>query len=163
MVIFTVSEKLIKSKVFFIILAAFIMVLTTLMFVIFHDDPYTAEFEGKTYSLRVGSKKEISGFADFFGLKIADEPTNVKNIIIPSDFNDIYLQYNDIQKQIGLNLEKFKGQNCTLYSYEIISPESRKGDLLNLIIQNDIVIGCDISEKEYNGKMFSLGDTDREV
>lgn len=158
MVIFTVSKKLIKSKKFFIILGVFIILLTTVLFVVFRDNPNTAEFDGKTYSLRADSDKEISEFADFFGLKIDDEPMYMKNILIPSNFNNIYLQYNDLQKQIGLNLEKYRGQSCTLYSYAIISPENKKNCVLNLIIHNDIVIGGDISEREYGGKIFGLGD-----
>ncbi len=134
------------------------MLLTTVLFVVFRDDPSTAEFDGKTYSLRAGSNKEISEFADFFGLKIDDEPIYVKNIVIPSNFNDIYLQYNDIQKHIGLDLNKYKGESCTLYSYEIISPENKKNCVLNVIIQNNLIIGGDISEREYGGKMFGLGD-----
>lgn len=156
MVIFTVSQKLLKSKKVFIFLAVIIIFITALLFVIFYDDPYTAEFDNKSYSLRVKTKKDISEFVAFFGLKIIDDPIYVNNITIPSNFNDIYLKYNDLQKEIGLDLEKYKGQDCTLYSYEIIFPERYKGNILNLIIQGDKVIGCDISQKEYNGKMFSL-------
>ncbi len=158
MVIFTVFQKLIKSKKIIIFLGAFIIILTTILFVIFRDDPYTAEFDGKTYSLRAETREEISEFADFFALKIVDEPIYTKNITIPSHFNDTYLQYNDLQKQIGLDLEKYKSKNCTLYSYEIISPERKNGCVLNLIIMDGRVIGGDISEREYGGKMFGLGE-----
>ncbi len=157
MVIFTISEKLFGSKKFLVIIGIFIIILiAAVMFAIFRDDPYTAEFDGKKYCLKAETKSDISKFADFFGLKIADEPVYTKNIVIPDNFNDIYLQYNDLQKQIGLDLEKYKAQNCTLNSYEIISPESQKECVLNLIIFDDRIIGGDISERIYGGKMYSL-------
>lgn len=157
MVIFTFSKKIFGSKKVRICLVVLIVVvLATAIFFIFRDDPDTAEFDGKTYSIRADTTQEIMELADFFGLKINSEPIYVKNVVIPAEFNDIYSHYNDLQKLVGLDLEKYKGRQCRLYSYRIIEPKEENSSILNLLILDGRVIGGDISEEIFDGEIYAL-------
>ena len=49
-----------------------------------------------------------------------------KNIVIPSEFNDVYKDYNNIQKQQGFNLEKYKGKSAVIYTYNITNYKNNK-------------------------------------
>ena len=46
-------------------------------------------------------------------------PCEEKEVQIPQEFNDTYTDYNEIQKTQGFDLEKYKGQTVTVYTYNI--------------------------------------------
>lgn len=70
-----------------------------------------------------------------------------KQVMIPSEFNDVYTRYNEIQKTQGFDLEKFKGQEVTVYTYNITNYggyENRDCIFANLIVCNNMLIGGDV-------------------
>ena len=70
-----------------------------------------------------------------------------KQVQIPSEFNDVYTRYNEIQKSQGFDLEPYKGQEVTVYTYNITNYagyENRDCIYANLIVCNDMLIGGDV-------------------
>lgn len=70
-----------------------------------------------------------------------------KEITIPSEFNDTYNRYNELQKSQGFDLSSLKGQTVTVYTYNITNfagYENRDCIFANLLVQNNILIGGDI-------------------
>ena len=50
-------------------------------------------------------------------------PCTQKEVTIPQEFNDTYKSYNEIQKSQGFDLEDYKGQTATVYTYNITTYE----------------------------------------
>ena len=70
-----------------------------------------------------------------------------KQVQIPSEFNDVYTRYNEIQKSQGFDLEHYKGQEVTVYTYNITNYagyENRDCIYANLIVCNNMLIGGDV-------------------
>ena len=84
----------------------------------------------------------------------------VKEIIIPQEFDDVYNQYNIIQKQQNLDLERYKGARVKCWSYNVKNYpgyENSEGVIrANMLIFDGVVIGGDISSTELSGFMHTF-------
>lgn len=90
---------------------------------------------------------------------LSDEPT-VKAVSIPEVFNDVYENYNALQRSVGYDLSLYKGCEVTLYTYKINPPKSYTDEcVINMIVYNDRVIGGDVSSTALGGFMLPLNKT----
>jgi hypothetical protein len=79
------------------------------------------------YSSENSVKKEIvcsseSSVVDYitsFGLEIGEVKTD--EVTIPDVFNDVYNNYNDIQKSQGFDLTMYKGEKVSRYTYRVLN------------------------------------------
>lgn len=69
-----------------------------------------------------------------------------KQVVIPSAFNDVYNDYNEIQKQQGFNLEDYKGQQVEFYTYNICNYESNDNVVADLMVLDGALIGADLCD-----------------
>lgn len=90
------------------------------------------------------------------GWEVQSEPREIAEVDIPSKFNKTYEQYNRLQTDVGLNLEKYKGKAVKRYTYLVLNYEYEGTVLANLLIYNDRVIGGDISSAKADGFMHGL-------
>lgn len=149
------SEK--AKKNFFIFFSLFIFAaVMVICLLLFGSRDYTAEVGDKTYQTTVRSESDLQKFAGQFDVKITDKPVKTEKVLIPLNFNDIYMNYNNIQKEIGLNLEPYKGKKCIKYTFDVQNPKDEIPVQLNVLVYCDKVIGADLSEKSYNGFIKSL-------
>ena len=78
----------------------------------------------------------------------------MEEIIIPRQFNDVYLEYNKLQKKQGFDLSLYSGKTAKQYTYKVLNhPSNGENIYLHLIVLDDKVIGGDISSTELNGFM----------
>lgn len=88
-----------------------------------------------------------------------DGTENSKQVKIPTEFNDVYTQYNEVQKQQGFDLEKHKGKTVTIYTYNIVDYESKDSVVADLIVDNGVLIGADLCDTSAdNGFLVGLSD-----
>ena len=92
-------------------------------------------------------------FLEQFGWKTSGKATKTEKITIPSEFNEVYTSYNELQKQQGLDLTKYSGEECTKYTYKILNFDSNSKIVANLLVLDKKVIGGDISETKKDGFM----------
>lgn len=88
------------------------------------------------------------------GHNVIDNPINVKSIIIPQNFSDVYNNYNLLQLKSGFNLEHYKGKSVVLYTYSALGYNTQVN--INLLVCDGVIIGGDISSVELTGFMNSL-------
>lgn len=104
------------------------------------------------YSLKCDKDDEQSTFLEQFGLS-SEKITDSCEVTIPKDFNDTYEQYNELQKEIGLDLEKFKGKSVQKVTYEL---KNCKTKFAVLLIYKGKVIGGHLTNGEYGSENLSL-------
>ena len=104
------------------------------------------------YSLKCDKDDEQSTFLEQFGLS-SEKITDSCEVTIPTDFNDTYEQYNELQKEIGLDLEKFKGKSVQKVTYEL---KNCKTKFAVLLIYKGKVIGGHLTNGEYGSENLSL-------
>lgn len=104
------------------------------------------------YSLKCDKDDEECTFLEQFGLlpiKIADNC----EVVIPTEFNQTYEKYNELQKEIGLDLEKFKGKSVQKVTYELKNSKTKYAVLL---IYKGKVIGGHLTNGEYGSENLPL-------
>ncbi len=84
------------------------------------------------------------------GIEVDMQSENVKTVTIPNNFGDVYTNYNKIQKQAGYDLSKYRGERVTLYTYEVLNPQSG-GLCVNLLVCKGKLIGGDVCSVAMNG------------
>ena len=156
---FVISVKSDKLKK--ILVTALIFALTVIGGLVYvsKQDSVPASTIGGMNMKATNNNERVTFFAQF-GLEVNEEPIEVKEIVIPSEFDENYNKYNEIQKKQGLDLEPFKGVRVKYWSYEILNYpgyENSDGRIRgNLLIYNGIIIGGDVSDISLNGFMHTF-------
>ncbi len=102
--------------------------------------------DGETNAQRVQFIKNLN-------IDIKEECTETKQITVPVKFSDVYLRYNNLQKQAGYDLTDYAGCGVTRYTYTFSgNPDKR----VNLLVYKGKIIGGDISDIAFSGKMLPL-------
>ena len=88
---------------------------------------------------------------------VKEPMTKVKTKIkIPTEFSEIYEEYNEKQIKAGFNLKDYKGRQATLYSYPL--EDFGEGVYISLIVCDGRIIGGDVSSVSANGFVLPLQD-----
>lgn len=97
-------------------------------------------------------------FLKSYGWEVEKTPTEQVEILIPDVFDDVYLNYNSLQKEAGLDLSNYKGFPATRYTYILKNfPEETKYTVFaNVICVDGVPVGGDICTVALDGFMYSL-------
>lgn len=105
------------------------------------------------YSLTAEDEAERIAFLSQFGWQVNEEPVEVEEVVIPTDFNEVYHTYNALQLEQGLDLQKYAGKTCKRWVYQVLN-YPREGDVrATLLVYDGRVIGGDLSSASLNGFM----------
>lgn len=106
---------------------------------------------------KVRTNEERIEFLSQFGWVVEAAPIETKEVTIPSEFDKVFVGYNDIQKQQGLDLSKYKTKEVTRYTYKVTNyPDSDETVLANILVYRGRVIGGDICSANADGFVLSL-------
>ena len=111
-------------------------------------------------NMSAGTAEERVAFFSQFGWQVNETPLEIKEVVIPTEFDETYTRYNEIQKEQKLNLENYKGVRVKMFSYEILNyPGYTDTDGVihgNILVYDDTVIGGDVCSVELNGFMHTF-------
>ena len=117
--------------------------------------PDTAERAGAgENSLKVSDEAGARSFLKGFNIEEVLEKTGEEKIIIPQKFNAVYEKYNGLQKQIGLDLTRFKGKSALKTTYRI---KSERAEYAVLLTRSGRVIGGHLTSLRYGRGNLPLG------
>lgn len=137
-------------KLFFFVTKKGLFVALALILVIFTTASRAVslkmnEIDGSTYEKRLF-------YINSLGYSVEDKTVTTKETVIPANFGDVYSNYNEIQREAGFDLARFKGKRVTVYTYDLCDSEKK----LNLIVYDGKIIGGDICDISLNGEMKPL-------
>lgn len=150
---FIVSVKPKKKTVIIVSIVVAIVILLIIRITVWSTTPASAEGEKGSYSLEADGNAGRIAFLEQFGWKTSGKASKTEKITIPSEFNEVYTSYNELQKQQGLDLTKYSGEECTKYTYKILNYDGNNKIVANLLVIDSKVIGGDISETKKDGFM----------
>lgn len=105
----------------------------------------------------VKNVKDQVEFLQSFGYTAEEDPVLIEEVVIPTEFDAQYDQYNELQKISGFDLSKHKGRYVKKYTYKIKNyPDFTGAVVANLLIYKGKVIGGDVSSAELNGFTHGL-------
>lgn len=140
------------------LIAALSVLLVVLVIIsVFIDGKNSPVTKGTEINSKATTAEERIAFLSQFGWKINEDPVEVTEVIIPSEFNDTYSKYNEIQKNQSMDLEPYKGKRVKKWVYEVKNypgyAEESGCIRATLLVFEGIVIGGDISSLEPEGFM----------
>ncbi len=117
----------------------------------------TALLVQKGYSLEAETTQQRIDFAKQFGWEIESEPVEVREVVIPSEFSDVYENYNQIQIAQGFDLTKYKGERAKRWTYKVANyPNTSDVIYINMLVRKGKVIGGDVCSTSLDGFMHGF-------
>ena len=105
------------------------------------------------------NRKKRVAFLNSYNWQVDADSEQNKKITIPTEFDNVYTAYNNIQKAQGFDLYDYKGKVVTLYTLKINNyPNDSKHVFASILVYKNKIIGGDIHSTELSGFMhgFSL-------
>ncbi len=91
-------------------------------------------------------------FISQFGWEVSEEPLETVEVTVPETFDNVYLGYNEMQKEQGLNLAKYKGKTVTRYTYKVNNYPDYEGTVyISLLVYKNKIVGGDVCSADVNG------------
>ena len=157
MFVVSVKSSKLKRSVAVFLVAVFAVIGGVHLVGSFNNKP-VANINGIVY--KAATAEERIAFFSQFGWEINEEPCEVKEVVIPEEFDDVYTRYNEIQQAQNLDLDKYKGARVKCWSYEILNYpgyENSKGIIRgNILVYDGVVIAGDVSSVELDGFMHGF-------
>lgn len=101
---------------------------------------------------KIKSADDVISFLSQFGWQVSAEPVEVKTVTIPAEFDKIFAAYNEMQKEQGLNLSKYKNKEVTRYTFTVTNYPDYNGTVYaNVLVYRNRVIGGDICSADVSG------------
>lgn len=117
----------------------------------------TTQTNGDIRFFKLKDAEDMNEFIASLGWTVEKNPIEIVDVVIPNEFNNVYLKYNEIQKGQKLNLEKYKGKTAKRYTYVITNyPDTTQTVYLNLIIYKNKVIAGDVCSADVNGFIHGI-------
>lgn len=155
---FVYSLKASTVKFFGVLSVALVALITLIAFVPQYDGsiPTSGNAAGINYD-KIKSNDDRKDFLKQFGWEVSDEPCEVREVVIPEQFDKIFGGYNEIQRAQGLDLAKFKKKTVKRYTYEVKNFEGYDGTVYaNVLIYRNRVIGGDICSADRGGFVYGF-------
>ena len=113
----------------------------------------SADADGVTYNYeKVKTAEDAVTFLGQFGWEVNATPTEVKTVTIPEEFDKVFAAYNELQKEQGLNLSKYKGKDVTRYTFTVTNYPNYEGTVYaNVLVYRNRVIAGDVCSADVTG------------
>ena len=134
------------------IIAAAIVLVITLAVILFsckNDD--VQQTSGK-----MTEKEELAQYITSLGYTIDETVYQMREVVIPSKFDEVYTKYNQLQKDNGFDLEKYKGKKVCLHTFGLKDYAGTQEVLCDLLVYKGKVIGGSIYTADVSGFMHGL-------
>ena len=157
---FVYSLRMSTLKFVAVLLGALLTLAALVVFV----PTYTASAEegqaSETVVYRYTGVKSDADRREFlrqFGWEVAEGEAKGVTVTIPSEFDKVFAAYNELQREQGFDLSKYRRKTVTRYTYTVTNFENEEGTVyVNLIVYRNRVIGADICSADVSGFICGL-------
>lgn len=107
----------------------------------------------------LGSETKRQAFLEEMGWEVSDEYDECRAVTIPEKWNEVYTNYNKLQKEQGFDLTAYKGKDIEVYTYKIKNypeHEGEEGIICNLMVFDGKLIGGDVCSTALDGFMQGI-------
>lgn len=105
----------------------------------------------------IRTNEDRIAFIGRFGYRVESEPLESCEFTVPEEFDRVLCGYNEIQKQQGLDLSRYRKKTVTRYTYTVTNYKGYEGTVyVNLIVYRDRVVGCDVCSADPAGFVDGL-------
>ena len=107
----------------------------------------------------LGSESKRQAFLKEMGWEVPERYEEVRTVLIPEEWDGVYEDYNDMQKQQGFDLTAFKGMQVQVYTYRVLNYPGHENEdciLCHLMLSDSKLIGGDVCSTAIDGFMQGL-------
>lgn len=106
--------------------------------------------------------KDRIEFIESFGWKVQTNPVEEVNLVLPSEYDDVYKEYNKLQKAAGMDIKPYLGKSVTRYTYIIENHRKTKDGKAraNLLVCGGNIIAADVMVVDIGGFMHSVNKSE---
>lgn len=158
MFICTVKANTLK---FFAVIAASVIALCAIILAVPEYTPVSPKSiatSAEKYSYdKIKSEADVVEFLSQFGWQVDPSPIEEVKIKIPAEFDKVMNAYNELQRNQGLDLSKYRGKEVTRYTFRITNYPDYSGTVMaNVIVYKKRVIGGDICSTDVTGFIYGF-------
>lgn len=113
--------------------------------------PHAALYAGGS-----GKRRSPDRLLKTLGYEASPSTAEVKEVLIPDEFDEVFQNYNTIQAEAGMDLEPYHGKRVKCWSYRVDNYPGEESVLAHLYVYNDKIIGGDICSTKMDGFMHGL-------
>ena len=136
-----------QKSVFLILILGCILIFTV----------YLASPANSPFRSEINSPEDAADFLNELGWEPDRTQIEATESVLPDDFDQILINYNDLQKQQDCDLTLFSGKEITVYTIPITNYGNNDQNVYaTLIVHNKKVIGGDIHSAKMDGFMHTL-------
>ena len=118
-----------------------------------------AEAGGQTVYEGIRTEADRISLLSRYGYTVKEEPIEVASFTLPEEFDRTLSSYNELQKEQGLDLTRYKKKTLTRYTYEVTNHEGEGTVYVNLILFHDRVVAADVCSADPTGFVKALFPT----
>lgn len=151
---FIYSMRASSVKFFGVICLSLALLITVIAFVpTLSDGDSVAASASADYSFeKVKDKADVVEFLSQFGWTVDGSQIEYEEVTIPEEFDKIFAAYNELQREQGLDLSKYKKKKLVRYTAIVTNYEGYEGKVYaNVLIYKNRVVGGDICSADVSG------------
>ncbi len=150
---FIISLKSDRKKL--VVILCCILAVAFILFMAFRGDKAVIDDGG--INLKASNESERIAFLSQFGWDVDTDPVKVEEVIIPTEFNEVYEKYNQLQLTQNFDLTDYAGKSVKKWTYSVKNYPGYAAESgliqVNMLVLDGVVIGGDVSNIEQNGFM----------
>lgn len=150
---FVFSVKADRKKIFIWLAVILLVVTAVIVFGKMRASKANPSAGGMKYSVNAATNEDRVAFLQQFGWKVTQEPLEIREVVIPEKFDEVYTNYNALQRQQGLDLMPYAGKTCKQWIYAVENYPQVPEVHATLLVFNNRVIGGDLSTAALDGFM----------
>lgn len=117
----------------------------------------SATASGRPSGKNILTNEDRVSFLKEYEWEVDEQPVEFEEVLIPSEFDEVFTAYNDLQKTQGYDLLKYKGKHVMRYSFNVKNyPNVKENVRANILIYKNTVIGGDVCSVNLDGFMHGL-------
>ncbi len=123
------------------------------------DAVQTGVNDDEQVSDKVTTNEERVEYLAACGWQVDADSCVMQDVMIPSDFNETYQAYAEMQEKQGFHIEKYRGKRVKLATYTVENAKEGTKLEANLLIRKNRIIAGDITSLSDGGVAYGLMDS----
>lgn len=110
------------------------------------------------------TQEDAAAFLESCGWKLKADSVTCEEIVIPTEFSDVYERYNNLQKKQGYDLSAYRGETVQRYTFEVLNFTEYDGTPsdsaeAHVLVCGGEIIGGDVCSMSISGRMVGMKDS----
>lgn len=151
--LFVFSVKTSKKQIISLILCVVMLIAILVVVAVWPSSEASAQIYQP-----VSARDDVErvGFLRSLGYEVDAASAEVREVLIPDEFDEVFSKYNDVQQTAGMDLEPYRGRRMKCWTYEITNYPDDSSVLAHLYVYNDKIVGGDVASTSVDGFMRGL-------